>query len=233
MTQSHPPSAQPTIAHSKRVWRGVQSRHGLFVCSVVGVIAYAFLPDVWRMGTRLLLGWDVTAVLFLSMVFLSTYHADVAHCRRRAAHYDAGDFAILAITVLGAVASFAAIFMELANLKSEPYPLLHLGLTGLTVGVSWAFTHAGFALHYASLYYRQVDGTDAGGLSFPGEREPDYSDFMYYSFVIACAAATADVNTLSRPMRQVTMVQGIIAFMFNTAVLALTINIGASLVSGN
>jgi uncharacterized membrane protein len=70
-------------------------------------------------------------------------------------------------------------------------------------------------------------------LSFPGQREPDYSDFMYYSFVIACAAATADIATLSRPMRQVTMVQGIIAFMFNTAVLALTINIGASLVSGN
>ena len=228
MTNGH-----ATIAHTKRVWRGVQSRHGLFLCSLIGALAYMVMPHMWRLGTRLLLAWDVTAVLFITMVFISTYHADVSHCRRRAAHYDAGDFAILVITVIGAVASFAAIFIELANVKAGPYPLMHLALTGLTVGVSWAFTHAGFALHYASLYYQQVDGTDAGGLEFPGDREPDYSDFMYYSFVIACAAATADINTTARRMRQVTMVQGIIAFVFNTAVLALSINIGASLVSGN
>ena len=228
MTQEH-----VTVAHTKRVWRGMQSRHGLFLSGVVGALAFTMMPHIWRLGTRLLLAWDVTAVLFLTMVFIATYHADVSHCRRRAAQYDGGDFAILFITVIGAVASFAAIFIELANLKSGPYPFAHLLLTGLTVGVSWAFTHAGFALHYASLYYRQVDGADAGGLEFPGDRAPDYSDFMYCSFVIACAAATADINTTSRPMRQVAMVQGIIAFVFNTAVLALSINIGASLVSGN
>ena len=222
-----------SIAHTKRVWRGMQSRHGLFFCSLIGIVVFVLMPQHWRLGTRLLLAWDVTAFLFLAMVLIATYHADVSHCRRRAAHYDAGDFAILVITVMGAVASFAAIFIELATLKAGPYPWLHLVLTGVTVGVSWAFTHAGFALHYASLYYQQVDGTDAGGLEFPGDREPDYSDFMYYSFVIACAAATADVNTLTRRMRQITMVQGIIAFVFNTAVLALSINIGASLVSGN
>jgi uncharacterized membrane protein len=227
MTQSY-----PTLAQSKRVWRGMQSRHALLVCALAGILIFPVLPETWRFGTRLLLAWDVTALLFVSMVFVSTYKADIAHCRRRAATYDAGDFAILMITVLATVASFTAIFIELAGLKSESYAFMHLLLTGFTVALSWAFTHIGFALHYASLYYRQVDGQDFGGLQFPGDHEPDYSDFMYYSFVIACAAATADVNTTKRAMRQVTMIQGIIAFVFNTAVLALSINIGASLVSG-
>jgi uncharacterized membrane protein len=226
-------TTQQTVTHGKRVWRGLQSRHGLFLSAVAGSLAFFLVPEDWRLATRLLTGWDVTALLFIAMVMVSTFHADVTHCRRRAAFYDAGDFAILLITILGAVASFVAIFIELAQLKSGSYPLLRLLLTGVTVGLSWAFTHVGFALHYASLYYRQVEGKDAGGLDFPGGREPDYSDFMYYSFVLACAAATADVNTTSRSMRQVTMIQGIIAFVFNTAVLALTINIGASLVSGN
>lgn len=222
-----------TVTHGKRVWRGLQSRHGLFLSMLAGLLAFVVVPDDWRLATRILTGWDVTALLFIVMVLVSTFHADAAHCRRRAAQYDAGDLAILVITILGAVASFAAIFNELAQLKSGTHPLLHLLLTGGTVALSWAFTHVGFALHYASLYYRQSEGKDAGGLQFAGAREPDYSDFMYYSFVLACAAATADVTTTSRRMRQVTMMQGIIAFVFNTAVLALTINIGASLVSGN
>ena len=232
MTQPDQTQAYPTLARSKRVWRGMQSHHALFVCTLAGGLAFVLMPDLWRLGTRLLIAWDVTAFLFVAMVFMSTYKADISHCRRRAATYDAGDFAILVITVLAAVASFTAIFIELAGLKSGPYAFVHLLLTGFTVALSWAFTHIGFALHYASLYYRQIDGQDAGGLQFPGDKEPDYSDFMYYSFVIACAAATADVNTTKRPMRQVTMIQGIIAFIFNTAVLALSINIGASLVSG-
>ena len=226
-------TTQQTITHGKRIWRGLQSRHGLFVSALAGLVTFFMVPDDWRLGTRVLMGWDVTALLFIALVMVSTFHADVTHCRRRAAFYDAGDFAILVIAVLGAVASFAAIFIELAQLKSGGNPLWHLLLTGVTVALSWAFTHVGFALHYASLYYRQSDGKDLGGLDFPGGREPDYSDFMYYSFVLACAAATADVNTTSRMMRQVTMVQGIIAFVFNTAVLALTINIGAGFVSGN
>ena len=222
-----------TLAHGKRVWRGLQSRHGLFLSTLAGAGVFNFAPEEWRFATRLLMAWDVTAFLFILMVLVSTFHADVTHCRKRAAHYDAGDFAILLITVLAAVASFAAIFIELAQLKTGTYPVLHLLLTGVTVVLSWAFTHVIFALHYASLYYRQIAGRDAGGLIFPGGRDPDYSDFMYYSFVLACAAATADVATSSRAMRQVTMIQGIIAFVFNTAVLALSINIGASLVSGN
>ena len=108
--------------------------------------------------------------------------------------------------------------------------MLGVIITGLTVALSWAFTHTVFTLHYAHVYYRP-DEDGPGGLVFPGQRAPDYRDFLYYSFVIGCAAQTGDVATVSHAMRQLTMMHGIVAFTFNTAILALTINVGASLLS--
>ncbi len=97
-----------------------------------------------------------------------------------------------------------------------------------TVSLSWAFTHIVFTLHYANVYYKP-DDDGPGGLAFPGHRAPDYRDFLYYSFVIGCASQTGDVATVSPAMRRITLVHGVIAFAFNTAILALTINVGASL----
>jgi uncharacterized membrane protein len=106
--------------------------------------------------------------------------------------------------------------------------LLGIMITGLTVALSWTFTHVVFTLHYANVYYRP-DDDGPGGLKFPGDRAPDYRDFLYYSFVIGCAAQTGDVATVSPAMRHLTLLHGIVAFAFNTAILALTINVGASL----
>ena len=86
-----------------------------------------------------------------------------------------------------------------------------------------------FALHYAHLYYR--DGhAKGGGILMPEKDQPDYSDFMYFSFVIGCASQTADISSSTRAMRRVMTVHGIVSFFFNAAILALTINIAASLV---
>ena len=104
-------------------------------------------------------------------------------------------------------------------------------MTGLTVVLAWTFTHIIFTLHYANLYYRPHKDGVPGGLDFPGDEPPDYRDFLYYAFVIGCAAQTADVATTSRDMRLVSLAHGVIAFAFNTAILALMINVGASLLS--
>ena len=80
-------------------------------------------------------------------------------------------------------------------------------------------------------YYRPDASERVWELDFPGDRPPDYRDFLYYAFVIGCAAQTGDVSTVSRDMRMVSLVHGIIAFVFNTAILALSINVGASLLS--
>ena len=141
-------------------------------------------------------------------------------------------FRSIVLVVAAAAASFGAIFTELAVIKSAQLkPLDSLAITGMTVVLSWTFTHVIFTLHYANLYYREVDGRPAGGLHFPGGREPDYRDFLYYSFVIGCAAQTGDIATESSTMRLVSLLHGIVAFTFNTAILSLTINVGASLLA--
>ena len=103
----------------------------------------------------------------------------------------------------------------------------HIALAGGTVLLSWSFVHTIFAVHYAHEYYVGPENELAKGLEFPGKTPPDYWDFMYYSFVIGTACATADVNITSKIMRRITMLHCVFAFFFNTTILALMVNIGA------
>ena len=136
--------------------------------------------------------------------------------------------------VASALASLVALVVELANHNpshwlSTPERFM---LAGATVALSWVVTHLVFTMHYAHVYYGEGEDGDRGGLDVPGDEDPTYGDFLYFSFVIGCATATADINITTREMRRVAMLHGVVAFAFNTAVLALSINIGASLLQG-
>ena len=98
----------------------------------------------------------------------------------------------------------------------------------LTIVLSWIVVHTTFALHYAHDYY---SGTQAGGLAFPGDDKPDYWDFVYFSFVVGMTAQVSDVGITSKAIRRTATAHGVISFFFNTALLALTINIAASALS--
>jgi uncharacterized membrane protein len=110
-----------------------------------------------------------------------------------------------------------------------------VGLAGLTILCSWFMTHTMFALHYAHGYYSVADPaederSDVGGLEFPGDcHEPDYWDFLYFSFVIGMTFQTSDVAISRRKLRRLTLGHSILAFFFNTVILALSINIMAGL----
>ena len=94
---------------------------------------------------------------------------------------------------------------------------------------NWAFTQIMFALHYAHDYYvAHVNGKPTG-IDFPADQAPDYGDFLYLAFIIGTSAQTADVSFNSKQMRRIALVHCVLAFIFNTFVLALTINIAASL----
>jgi uncharacterized membrane protein len=220
------------VAGRSRFGRFLIARRRLLVAIVAGIALSMVLPPTTRVATRFLLGWDLTAFIYVAFAFLMIARSTVETCHARAALYDESDWVIVGLVVGSAAASFAAIFAELAAIKSGQGPVaISLVVTGVTVMLAWTFTHIVFTLHYANLYYRPDKNGVPGGLAFPGDREPDYHDFLYYSFVIGCAAQTADVETTSRAMRMVSLVHGVIAFAFNTAILALMINVGASLLS--
>jgi uncharacterized membrane protein len=180
----------------------------------------------WRLATRLLVGWDISAGLYLALVAHMMSVSSIHRIRGRAAREDEGQAAILVLTVTAALASLGAIVAELGSAVGVNRRPSHVVLAVLTILLSWAFIHAIFALHYAHEFY---DETEGGGLAFPGgDLEPDYWDFVYFSFVVGMTSQVSDVCITSKRIRRVVTAHGVIAFVFNVALLALTVNIAAS-----
>ncbi len=139
---------------------------------------------------------------------------------------------MLACAVLAVVASLIGVVVELsaARQPGAAHALPHLLFALSTVVGSWLLLPTLFALTYASLYHRHAQGS---GLNFPhGETtalKPDYLDFLYFAVTIAVANQTADISVTSRPMRRLVLLQSLLSFVFNTAILAFSINIAASM----
>jgi uncharacterized membrane protein len=205
--------------------RVVYGRPRTFIAVAIGIAAFVLLPDTLRLVTRLVVGWGAFAALYLVLAYIMMLRCDVAHIRRSAILQDDGRFLILLVTALGAFASLAAIVFELGASKHSASGLI---LATVTIVLSWALVHTAFALHYAHEFYR---GDKPGGLQFPGgdaHAEADYWDFVYFSFVIGMTAQVSDVGITDRIIRRTATVHGIISFVFNTALLALMVNIAAS-----
>jgi uncharacterized membrane protein len=151
----------------------------------------------------------------------------LARIRHNAVRQDDGRFLILLMVALGAFASIAAIVLEL---DPNHHGTGELALATMTIALSWAAVHTAFALHYAHEFYR---GAKPGGLQFPsGEQHEaaDYWDFVYFSFVIGMTAQVSDVGITDRLIRRTATVHGIISFIYNTALVALMVNIAASVI---
>ncbi|MBR0692168.1 DUF1345 domain-containing protein [Bradyrhizobium lablabi] len=205
--------------------RFVVGRPRTFVAVAFGIAVCLLLPDSRRPVTRLLIGWDAFAALYLLLAYVMMLRCGIAYIKRSAVMQDDGRFLILLLTALGALASLAAILFELGVSKRSP---AELALAVATITLSWAAVHTAFALHYAHEFYR---GKTPGGLQFPtgdAHVDADYWDFVYFSFVIGMTAQVSDVGITDKIIRRTATVHGIISFVFNTALLALMVNIAAS-----
>ena len=140
---------------------------------------------------------------------------------------DEGRFAILILTVLAALASLGTIVAELGTSQGAGRTPGQLALATVTIVLSWLLVHTIFALNYAHDYYGE-HGAKKSGLKFPDEDDPDYWDFVYFSFVIGMTCQVSDVAVASQSIRRTVNAHGVVSFFFNTALLALTVNIAAS-----
>jgi uncharacterized membrane protein len=205
--------------------RLVYARPRTFISIAVGIVAFFLLPGSLRLVTRLLIGWDIFVALYLVLVYVMVLRSGLTHIRRNAVLQDDGRFLILLVVAAGAFASIAAIVFEL---DATHRGTLQLSLATVTIALSWAAVHTVFALHYAHEYYR---GSKPGGLQFPSgdqHEHADYWDFVYFSFVIGMTAQVSDVGITDRTIRRTATVHGIISFVYNTALVALMVNIAAS-----
>ena len=193
----------------------------------IGALALA-----WHQRTvgNVLIVWNLAAFVYLAVVWARMMTSNVARLKRRAAELDFSDSVILMLSVVAAIASLAGIGFELIGTRdgTTDERLMGAGLALATVMISWTFLHTLFTLHYAHRYYS--DDGDGGGLRFPeADAVPEYWDFLYFAFTIGVAAQTADVSVTSMRMRRLVFIHSVLSFVFNTTILALAINVGASL----
>ena len=198
---------------------------------LLGAAFGLIMPAQWNLLSRFLLGWNVAvwSYLFL-MVWLMT-NATAAKVSLLAEQEDKAYLAIIAIMSIAATASLVAIVLELTSLKelTPAHKMIHYAVTAATVMGSWFFIATIFTFHYAKMYYRSPAQQRA--LRFPDTGlQPNYWDFLYFSFTIAVAAQTSDVALTSRAIRKTALAQSVLSFWFNMAILGLSINIAAGLV---
>jgi uncharacterized membrane protein len=201
---------------------------GVGVAVLLHVVANTLTPL-----TRGLAAWDVGVIGYLATLFWLLRHATPDKIAAKVAATDEGRFFILFVSLIGFIVSIAAIVAEAgqavgAHGADKPE---RVAFVLITVALSWLFVHTVFANHYAHEFYGQSASNEArGGLIFPGDLDPNFWDFMHFGLVIGVANQTADIQISSKSIRNVVTIHGIIAFVFNTVILALAINFAASMI---
>jgi uncharacterized membrane protein len=208
-------------------WYDPRSARGRLVLAIAfGVGAMLAMPVELSWAGRFVGGWDIGALVLLSLSWTIIARADPKETRHRAGSEDPGRTMVMAIVVVTAMVSLFAATIAMRHAKT-----LNSGMAGLLVAMcfaavasSWAVTHTSYTFRYAHLYYRD-DGAGEGGLQFPGEEQPCDSDFAYFAFVIGMCFQTSDVTVTSRLVRRDVLVHSILSFLYNTAIVALTLNL--------
>jgi uncharacterized membrane protein len=214
----------------------VTSHWKLFVsCAVglgVGLAAAAWLPAPWL--TDAIIAWDTTCLVFIGLVLWRMRSHSIDDIRTHAAREDQGRAVIMVMVIVAASASLAAVatVLQLAKGAKGTDLLVHIVLVSATVALPWFMMQIIFALRYAHEYYdpNEREGMgDAEGLKFPGGEPPDYWDFLHFAVVIGVACQTADIAITDKAMRRLSTLHSLVAFAFNMVIVALTINLLASL----
>ena len=201
------------------------SRRLLLACLLFGLVAWA-LPAKLGAAGRGMLAWDVAAFALLAVAWLHILKASVEKTRQRAAFNDPGRTALRLLVVFTSAFSMvvANIFAKDARRLSPEEPRLLVWACLGAVALSWLLTHTSYTLRYAHLYYADVEAPEAevecGGLEFPHGAEPCELDFAYFSFTVGMTFQVSDVTVVSTAMRRTVLGQAVLAFAYNTAVLA-------------
>lgn len=211
----------------------LNARLRLLISTVVAAIAYWLPVPKMQALTHTLVAWEAGVFCFLLLAWVIIVSTDPDGVRRNAQGQDESATAIFVLVICAACASLFAVALLLAGSEPGRGGLLgvDVALTVFSVFESWLLVHTAFALHYAHGYYRNPAGVDAlgDGLDFPGEKRPDYLDFAYFSFVIGMTSQVSDVAITSRSIRRLALIHGLISFVFNTIILASSVNVVAGL----
>ena len=212
--------------------RVIRGHFRTFLALAIGAVVYAACFPFFVEPSRAIIAWDAFAVVFLALIIAMAITSTPAQMPVNAQAQEEGEWSIFAIVVLGTIMSFAAIVSEFSGTKDmEPATKReHVSLVVATLVLTWLVTQVVFGMRYAHEYYTASgDKGPDKGLEFPGDEDPDYWDFAYFAIVLGMTFQVSDVQITSRKLRRLATVHGLLGFVFNTVIVALTVNLAANL----
>jgi uncharacterized membrane protein len=200
---------------------------------VTVILGWWLLPAVPSAISRGILAWDIGVLVFLVLSAQLFVTASPDQMPAAAEAQQEGEWTIFGLTLAVVIVSFIAVSSEFGSIKgaTPAERVMRVTLVAVTLFLSWLVCHVTFAYRYAHEFYardRGGAGVD-GGLDFPQEKEPDYLDFFYFALVLGMTFQVSDVQITSRKLRRVATLHGLLSFLFNTVIVAFTVNIAAGL----
>jgi uncharacterized membrane protein len=214
-----------------RLLRIIRSRPHLFAGVTLAIAAFFALTPLPSYPLRAVMAWNTGSLLFLALTALSFLRSQDHDISADAKAQQEGEWSVFALTIIGAVMSFAAIILFSHSSAHKSQQGLYLAFVIATLTLSWLMIQVSFTYRYAHEYYSYDLGGDEvdGGIDFPKDDNPDYLDFVYFAFVLGMTFQVSDCNITAKKFRRLATIQGLIGFLFNTVILALSVNIAASL----
>lgn len=219
------------LLHRSRGFMLLRKHQVILIAVLAGIAVFLLLTSRDLDTSNLLIAWDTTAVVYIVYSLYRMLTADVQRIRKRSADLDFSDALLLFLSVGAAVASIGGIVLDLIGVKdaSPEVAFFRVMMAIVTILISWTFLHTLFTTHYAHRFYGSPGKGQGLKFAEPVE-EPIYWDFLYFSFTVGVAAQTADIGVSTVAMRKLVLLHAILSFLFNTTILALAINVGASLI---
>ena len=210
----------------RKPWHYVRRHPRLSACALLFIVLVAaFVLSRMHPVLGVLLAFDIAAVAFLGATLHMILGADPHSMRRRARKEDESYWGFLLSGAAVSAVALIALAIELHASKSGG--MIEIVLAAGSLLLTWMFLNTLFALHYAHEFYGDF-GSKKSGLEFPGTKEPDYWDFIYFAFVIGMTFQVSDVQISERGIRRVALAHAVIAFFFNVIIIALSVNVVAS-----
>ncbi len=208
----------------------INSIHKLLFCLAIAVVVY-FIVETKNIDvlTHVMIGWDIFSVCMIIMTWITFFITSAKQIRIQSKVQDPNRSIIFIIILICTLASFLTVLLLIVTKKDGDDGAswrLPIAVAGMLF--SWILIHTTFTLRYAHIFYgdhKTNPNTHAGGLEFPGDELPDYLDFAYFSFVLGMTFQVSDVQITSKRFRRLALLHGLISFIFDTTMIALTINI--------
>ena len=229
------PNTKPI--NPKNIIYRLDAQHRIMIALVVGAIVFIFSCKTLNAPELALTTWIGCALTIIILNWITILGSHPQEVKKIAKLQDSSRAFLFGFIILASVVSLVAIVFLLKASKglSEVEKNAHIALAISAVFVSWWLVHTIFSLRYAHFYYdKDTDdgGTrPGGGLDFPNTKEPDYLDFVYFGFVVGMTFQVSDVVITDRKIRRICLLHGLISFAFNTAIVALSINVISGMVS--